>query len=148
MWTGRIERLYSDILTDEIGHVGYCAARCTAVERAVMRRLDPLIGRACLLAKPPRSAFSSTPTEAWRARLDRPFDVNELTAGLDERNVSRHAPVTGRLDLSLKEEASSKSPLLNDSENPPRGLGPAKSRECVDHRRHPRSPGSRPAPPR
>ncbi|MDT5092828.1 MAG: hypothetical protein QOH60_2191, partial [Mycobacterium sp.] len=26
----RIDRLYSEILTDEIGHVGYCAARCTA----------------------------------------------------------------------------------------------------------------------
>jgi hypothetical protein len=26
----RIERLYSEILTDEVGHVGYCAARCTA----------------------------------------------------------------------------------------------------------------------
>ena len=25
----RIEPLYCDILTDEIGHVGYCAARCT-----------------------------------------------------------------------------------------------------------------------
>src|SRR5215469_12540194 len=35
----RIERLYSEILTDEIGHVGYCAARCTPPERAVMRWL-------------------------------------------------------------------------------------------------------------
>jgi len=26
----RIERFYSEILTDEVGHVGYCAARCTA----------------------------------------------------------------------------------------------------------------------
>ena len=33
----RIDRLYSEILTDEIGHVGYCASRCTAAERAVMR---------------------------------------------------------------------------------------------------------------
>ena len=30
----RIERLYSEILTDEVGHVGYCAARCTPAERA------------------------------------------------------------------------------------------------------------------
>ena len=37
----RIDSLYSDILTDEIGHVGYCAARCTVPERALMRRLYP-----------------------------------------------------------------------------------------------------------
>ena len=41
----RIDRLYSEILTDEVGHVGYCAARCTPAERAVMRRLYPRIGR-------------------------------------------------------------------------------------------------------
>ena len=41
----RIERLYSEILTDEVGHVGYCAARCTAAERAVMRWLYPRFGR-------------------------------------------------------------------------------------------------------
>jgi hypothetical protein len=34
---GRIERLYNEILTDEVGHVGYCAARCTSGERALMR---------------------------------------------------------------------------------------------------------------
>lgn len=33
----RVGRLYSEILTDEIGHVGYCASRCTPPERAVMR---------------------------------------------------------------------------------------------------------------
>ena len=33
----RIERLYSEILTDEIGHVGYCAARCTRAKRGLMR---------------------------------------------------------------------------------------------------------------
>ena len=37
----RIETLYSEILTDEIGHVGYCAARCTPTERALMRWLYP-----------------------------------------------------------------------------------------------------------
>jgi hypothetical protein len=35
----RIGRLYSEILTDEVGHVGYCAARCSTAERAMMRRL-------------------------------------------------------------------------------------------------------------
>jgi hypothetical protein len=41
----RIERLYSEILTDEVGHVGYCAARCTPTERALMRWLYPRFAR-------------------------------------------------------------------------------------------------------
>lgn len=41
----RVERLYSEILTDEVGHVGYCASRCTPAERAMMRWLYPRIGR-------------------------------------------------------------------------------------------------------
>ena len=35
----RIERLYGEIVADELGHVGYCAARCTPAERAIMRWL-------------------------------------------------------------------------------------------------------------
>ncbi len=42
---GRIELLYSEILTDEIGHGGYCATRCSSAERAIMRRVYPYIGR-------------------------------------------------------------------------------------------------------
>lgn len=76
----RIERLYSEILTDEVGHVGYCAARCTAGERALMRRLYPPIGR--LFARQTYEISLLTDPVRLRARLDRPFDVEELTAGL------------------------------------------------------------------
>jgi hypothetical protein len=76
----RIERLYSEILTDEIGHVGYCAARCTAGERALMRWLYPRIGR--LFARQTYEISLLTDREKLQGRLDRPFDVDELTAGL------------------------------------------------------------------
>lgn len=76
----RIELLYSDILTDEIGHVGYCASRCTAGERAIMRRIYPLIGR--LFARQTAEISLLIDPKALHARLDRPFDVEELTAGL------------------------------------------------------------------
>jgi hypothetical protein len=77
----RIELLYKEILTDEIGHVGYCASRCTAAERAIMRRIYPLIGR--LLARQTAEISLLVGAGALNARLDRPFDVAELTAGLD-----------------------------------------------------------------
>ena len=76
----RIERLYSEILTDEVGHVGYCAARCTPAERAVMRRLYPRIGR--LFARQTLEISLLTDREDLHALLDRPFDVDELSAGL------------------------------------------------------------------
>jgi hypothetical protein len=76
----RIERLYSEILTDEVGHVGYCAARCTAGERALMRRLYPRIGR--LFARQTYEISLLTDPERLHARLDRPFDVEELAADL------------------------------------------------------------------
>jgi hypothetical protein len=76
----RIERLYSEILTDEVGHVGYCAARCTPAERALMRRLYPRFAR--LVARQTFEISLLTDREKLRARLDRPFDVEELTAGL------------------------------------------------------------------
>jgi hypothetical protein len=77
----RIELLYSDILTDEIGHVGYCASRCTSAERAIMRRIYPLIGR--LFARQTAEISRLIEPKELHARLDRPFDVAELTAGLD-----------------------------------------------------------------
>jgi hypothetical protein len=76
----RIERLYSEILTDEVGHVGYCAARCTRAERAIMRRLYPRIGR--LLARQTFEISLLTDRKELRALLDRPFDVDALSAGL------------------------------------------------------------------
>ena len=76
----RIELLYNEILTDEVGHVGYCAARCTPAERAVMRRLYPIFGR--LFARLTAEINLLINPEKLRARLDRPFDVEELTADL------------------------------------------------------------------
>lgn len=76
----RIERLYSEILTDEIGHVGYCAARCTPGERALMRRLYPRFAR--LFARQTFEISLLTDRDRLHARLDRPFDVEELTDGL------------------------------------------------------------------
>jgi hypothetical protein len=76
----RIERLYSEILTDEVGHVGYCAARCTPVERAMMRWLYPRFGR--LFARQTAEISLLTDPKELHALLDRPFDVEELSAGL------------------------------------------------------------------
>ncbi len=85
----RIERLYSEILTDEIGHVGYCAARCTPAERAIMRRLYPRIGR--LLARQTVEISLLTDRDELHALLDRPFDVEELSAGLsNETYLAAH----------------------------------------------------------
>lgn len=79
----RIERLYSEILTDEIGHVGYCAARCTAGERVLMRWLYPRIGR--LFARQTYEISLLTDREQLRARLDRPFNVEDFTTGLSNQ---------------------------------------------------------------
>jgi hypothetical protein len=76
----RIERLYSEILTDEVGHVGYCAARCTAPERAIMRWLYPIFGR--LFARQTAEISLLVDREKLRVRLDQPFDVDQLTADL------------------------------------------------------------------
>ncbi|CAM4313247.1 hypothetical protein MB901379_00185 [Mycobacterium basiliense] len=76
----RIERLYSEILTDELGHVGYCAASSGAAGRVAMRRLYPLVGR--FFARQTYEISLLVDTEKFRARLDRPFDVEELAAGL------------------------------------------------------------------
>ncbi len=76
----RIERLYSEILTDEVGHVGYCAARCTPAERAIMRRLYPWIGR--LFARQTFEISLLTDRQELHDLLDRPFDVDKLSAGL------------------------------------------------------------------
>jgi hypothetical protein len=76
----RIERLYTEILTDEVGHVGYCAARCTPVERAMMRWLYPRIGR--LIARQTAEISLLTDPKELHGRLDRPFNVEELSARL------------------------------------------------------------------
>ena len=85
----RIERLYSEILTDEVGHVGYCAARCTRAERALMRRLYPRIGR--FFARQTYELSLLIDRRALNAFLDRPFDVDELSSGLpNETYLAAH----------------------------------------------------------
>lgn len=76
----RIESLYSDILTDEIGHVGYCAARCSPMGRMIMRRLYPRFGR--LFARQTPEILLVVDRHDLHERLDRPFDIAALTHGL------------------------------------------------------------------
>jgi hypothetical protein len=85
----RIDRLYTEILTDELGHVGYCAARCTRAERAIMRWLYPLFGR--LFARQTAEISLLTDPEKLHARLREPFDVEGLAAGVpNETFVAAH----------------------------------------------------------
>jgi hypothetical protein len=76
----RIDRLYSEILTDELGHVGYCAARCTRGERVMMRWLYPVFGR--LFARQTAEINLLIGPEKLHARLRQPFDVEGLAAGV------------------------------------------------------------------
>jgi hypothetical protein len=85
----RIDRLYTEILTDELGHVGYCAARCTRAERALMRRLYPVFAR--LFARQTAEISLLLDREKLHARLDAPFDVEALAAGVpNETFVAAH----------------------------------------------------------
>lgn len=86
----RIDRLYTEILTDELGHVGYCAARCTRGERALMRRLYPLFGR--LFARQTAEIRLLTDRTALHARLGEPFDVEGLTAGVSNETFLAALP--------------------------------------------------------
>jgi len=76
----RIERLYTEILTDELGHVGYCAARCSRAERALMRWLYPHFGE--LFARETAEISRLIDRERLHARLNRPFDIEELIANV------------------------------------------------------------------
>ncbi|CAM3020999.1 hypothetical protein BST27_06820 [Mycobacterium intermedium] len=76
----RIDRLYTEILTDEIGHVGYCAARCTRPERALMRRLYPYILR--LFVRQTAEVSVLVDAKRLATLIEDPFDVERLTAGL------------------------------------------------------------------
>ena len=76
----RIDSLYSEILTDEIGHVGYCAARCSPTGRMVMRRLYPIFAR--LFAWQTPEILLVVDRDELHERLHRPFDVAALTHGL------------------------------------------------------------------
>jgi hypothetical protein len=85
----RIERLYTEILTDELGHVGYCAARCTRAERALMRWLYPVFGR--FFARQTAEISLLIDRDRLHARLDAPFDVEELSSAVpNETFVAAH----------------------------------------------------------
>ncbi len=86
----RIDLLYGEILTDEIGHVGYCAARCSAGGRAIMRRLYPPLGR--LIARQTAEILLVLDANGLRRRLDRPFDLDALTSGLPTKTFVAAAP--------------------------------------------------------
>ncbi|HWC39315.1 MAG TPA: hypothetical protein VG476_12335 [Acidimicrobiales bacterium] len=85
----RIRLLYSEILTDEIGHVGYSAASCTQTGRALMRRLYPVVGRYLARATPEiRKVVSPSELEQ---QLDAPFEVDAYTRDLPARPfVAQH----------------------------------------------------------
>jgi hypothetical protein len=87
----RIGLLYNDILTDEIGHVGYCAASCTPNGRMVMRRLYPLIGRYFAHATPEIKRVVSA--SELKAHLDVPFQLENHKRHL---TVNRSSPNTRR----------------------------------------------------
>jgi hypothetical protein len=86
----RIHLLYSEILTDEIGHVGYCAARCSRPERRLMRWLYPYFGR--LVARQTAEVSLLTDRKKLRSRLGRPFDVDELTIGMSNETFLAAQP--------------------------------------------------------
>ncbi|HTR79381.1 MAG TPA: hypothetical protein VMH39_14790 [Gemmatimonadaceae bacterium] len=73
----RIASLYDEILADEIGHVGYCAARCSPIGRRIMRALYPHLGR--LVARQTPEILLVIDRHDLHERLDRPFDIAALT---------------------------------------------------------------------
>ena len=76
----RIRLLYDEILTDEIGRVGYCAASCTPKDRTAMRRLYPLIGRYFAHATPEIKKVLSA--HDIKAHLDGPFELETYSRDL------------------------------------------------------------------
>lgn len=79
----RIRLLYGEILTDEIGHVGYCAARCSEVGRGIMRLLYPPIAR--LFARQTPEILRIVDRSDLRGRLQHPFDVADFAEHLPSR---------------------------------------------------------------
>ncbi len=77
----RIERLYSEILTDEVGHVGYCAARCTLDGAGADASALPA-HRTTIRSPDLRDQPSHRSRGASRAASTGPSTSTELTAGL------------------------------------------------------------------
>ncbi len=79
----RIRLLYGEILTDEIGHVGYCAARCSNAGRTIMRSLYAPLTRLLVRQNPEINLVIDQ--EVMADRLSKPFDL----VGLSERLTTR-----------------------------------------------------------
>jgi hypothetical protein len=73
-----IERLCTEILTDGRGKVGYCAARCSRAERALMRWLHTHFGR--LFTRQTAEISLPTDRDKLHARLNQPFAVEGFVA--------------------------------------------------------------------
>lgn len=86
----RIDSLYGEILADEIGHVGYCAARCSPTGRMLMRRLYPRFGR--LIARQTSEILLVVDRHELHERLDRPFDITALSRGLSRATFVAAVP--------------------------------------------------------
>jgi hypothetical protein len=76
----RIGLLYGEILTDEIGHVGYCAARCSDTGRGIMRLLYRPITR--LFARQTPEIMRVVSHSTLSERLDHPFDFADFSEHL------------------------------------------------------------------
>ena len=76
----RIRLLYGEILTDEIGHVGYCAARCSDIGRGIMRVLYAPIAR--LFARQTPEILRVVSRETLDERLSHPFDFADFSEHL------------------------------------------------------------------
>ncbi len=72
----RIRTLYGEILTDEIGHVGYCAARTSRAGRALMRRLYPLF--AGFFTRQVPEILAVIDRDTLSRRLNEPFDFGVI----------------------------------------------------------------------
>jgi hypothetical protein len=72
----RIRLLYGEILTDEIGHVGYCAARCSDAGRGMMRLLYRPIAR--LFARQTPEILRVVGRESLNERLSHPFNFSDF----------------------------------------------------------------------
>lgn len=77
----RIRMLFDEILGDEIGHVGYVAAKLGPGGRRIMRRLYAALGPRLVSQMPEIERLQ--PRAQWLRRLDE-FDVDELIAECPE----------------------------------------------------------------
>lgn len=103
----RIQLLYSEILTDEIGHVGYCASRCSAGERAIMRRIYPLIGR--MFARQTAEIRLLIDRRRWAPVSTDPSTSQNLPPDWTTKPISLPTPEAGPLPLDARTARSGHS---------------------------------------